>query len=319
MRQLAIGLCSCLVVTGVVVTRAWAQGTPSGDASGGAAATATAGEEPATGTPAPVPDEPVEPAPPVSGGTAATAPAPEATAVKAPDVPAAKPPLSPEEARRRAWGDVVVVPRRAVRKYHRLELAPLFGVTINDNLIHHFGFGGMATFYLTEVLALGLEGQYFVSQLTDRYNLIPLEYRRLPTVNKYIWHAALDFSYVPIYGKFALFNRAIIHWEIYVIAGVGVTQTEVIPRNPADRGFTNYNITPNVGIGGRIFFNRWLAMHIGLRDYIFNDRFEPEDRTPGMSMDEVESKAPSEIINNLQFHIGVSIFLPPSFKYTTLR
>ena len=36
------------------------------------------------------------------------------------------------------WQDIVVVPRKAFIKSGRLELAPLAGVTVNDNLIRHY-------------------------------------------------------------------------------------------------------------------------------------------------------------------------------------
>ena len=41
----------------------------------------------------------------------------------------------------------------------------------------------------------------------------------------------LSFGYIPAYGKFALFNKHIVHWEIIGSAGVGVHQHEIIPRD----------------------------------------------------------------------------------------
>ena len=62
-------------------------------------------------------------------------------------------------------------------------------------------------------------------------------YKILPAINKTIFSALLDFGYVPAYGKFALFNRAIVHWEGYVSLGVGAFMSQVIPVKPSDPSF----------------------------------------------------------------------------------
>ena len=65
------------------------------------------------------------------------------------------------------WQDIVVVPRKAFLKGGRLELAPFAGMTVNDNLIRHYMFGVDLNYFLTDVFWVGLQGQYFVKQLTD--------------------------------------------------------------------------------------------------------------------------------------------------------
>ena len=65
-----------------------------------------------------------------------------------------------------SWQDIVVVPRKAFLKGGRLELAPFAGVTVNDNLIRHYVFGGDFNYFLTDALWVGLQGQYFVKQLS---------------------------------------------------------------------------------------------------------------------------------------------------------
>ena len=88
-------------------------------------------------------------------------------------------------------------------------------------------------------------------------------------------------GYVPVYGKFAWFNRSIVHWEIWASAGVGPTFTEVISRNPADqssKAFKNTALTPNFGIGSRFFLTEWLTVNFAIRDYFIIDKYEPLPR-----------------------------------------
>ena len=83
-----------------------------------------------------------------------------------------------------------------------------------------------------ESLWVGLQGQYFVKQLSTQAELVGLQFNRISTMNRYLYGAAFNMGYVPVYGKFAWFNRSIVHWEIWASAGVGPTFTEVISRNP---------------------------------------------------------------------------------------
>src|SRR5438105_1380734 len=48
-------------------------------------------------------------------------------------------------------------------------------------------------------------------------------------INEYQLAAALAFSYVPVYGKFLMFNQYIFHWDLYVMAGLGLIRTRPIP------------------------------------------------------------------------------------------
>ena len=106
-------------------------------------------------------------------------------------------------------------------------------------------------------------------------------------------------------------------------AGVGVTMTSIIPRRAGDSSWNNYNFTilfPSVGI--RMFVFKWLTVNLGIRLYIMRDNFEAPDRP-------ADDEAPPDYdpaehaahrwIPNLVFNLGVSFFLPPSFKYTTFK
>lgn len=217
-----------------------------------------------------------------------------------------------------SWKDIVVVVRKPFLKQRRLELLPSWGVTMNDNLLRHFVFMAQINWYLTDVLSVGLEGQYFIDNLREPYDLVARQSRRLPTVNKYNYGAALNFSYVPIYGKFAILDKHIVTWEAYFTAGVGALQSEVIPRDPALQPFKNILISPNVGASMRFFIFKWLTVNAGIRDYIFIDKFEATDRIE-VSGSAAKDNADSKLINNVVFQAGVSFWIPTSFEYTTFR
>jgi outer membrane beta-barrel protein len=220
-----------------------------------------------------------------------------------------------------SWKDILVVVRKPFLKLRRTELAPFTAVSMNDNMITHYTIGGEFAYYLTDVLAVGVEGQYYVHQFGEPFDLVARQARRLPTVNQYNWSAALNFHYVPVYGKFAVFDRKLVAWEVFFTAGVGAGQSEVIPRDTKFPGFTNLLIQPNLGASMRFFIAKWLTVNLGVRDYMFIDKFEPTNRTTMMNATASEAKdhATSSFINNIMFQVGVSFWLPTTFEYTTFR
>jgi outer membrane beta-barrel protein len=220
-----------------------------------------------------------------------------------------------------SWQDIVVVMRKPFLKIRRTDLMPFLSTTMNDNMIRHYSAGAQFNYFLTDVLAVGVEGQYYTKQFREPFDLVGRQARRLPTVNKYNFSAALNFHYVPVYGKFAILDKKLVAWETYFTAGVGVTQSEVIPRDPRFPAFTNLLITPNVGASMRFFLFQWLTVNVGVRDYIFVDKFEPVGRSDTMftTAEQAKANADSALINNVMFQVGVSFWIPPTFEYTTFR
>src|SRR5262249_15798441 len=103
-----------------------------------------------------------------------------------------------------SWSAIVVVPRKPFLKGSPFEFAPFSGLPVHDKLIRQYGFGADINFFLSDVFWLGVQGQYFIKAFTDREDLIGLQYNRIPTLNRYLYGAAFNLGYVPVYGKFAL-------------------------------------------------------------------------------------------------------------------
>jgi outer membrane beta-barrel protein len=197
------------------------------------------------------------------------------------------------ERSRKAEIDLIrVIQRRPFLRRNRVEVAPFLGTNINDSLVNMFLAGGNLNYHLTEVMAVGVNGGYSLGSETDLFDSVIEDYELFPQVSKVQWWAILNFQYVPIYGKFALFNTWIIPWDTYVVLGAGWTKTE-LDGHP----------TLSVGVGQRYFMNRWFTLDLELRDNIYNEDY-PGD---------------SQLVNNIVFTAGVSFFLPPDFEYRTLK
>jgi len=246
------------------------------------------------------------------------------TDVTGTETPETKKPTEAAGAPRKAWEDIVVVPRKAFLKKHRLELAPFAGITLNDPLIRHYSFGGDLNYYITDVLSVGLEGQYFIKELSERESLVGAQYYLVPTLNKLKYHYALAFGYVPGYGKFGLFNKWIVHWDLTFALGIGMIKTEIIPRAFGAKSFTNDDIVGHVGLGVRLFVLDWLTLGVTFRDYMYKDVFEYKNRD---SLDDqsvanvkkVSEQSQSQFVQNIMMFFSIGLYVPPSFTYRTPR
>jgi outer membrane beta-barrel protein len=236
--------------------------------------------------------------------------------------PAACPTLNmQQEAQKTLDETILAVQQRFIIKKRRFEFQPFWGVTLNDQFVRHPGIGLGVNYYITEVMAIGINGQYYGEFNVDSdFNA---EVRRAARVGvpltEYQWAAAFNFTYVPANGKFSGFQNFIFHYDAYVVAGIGAVSTRPIPIMDPDYRSFDYKIKPafNAGIGLKIFFNRWFAAVLEVRDYIFIDKLENLEvaTSDDERQDEATWMGESKLTNNVQAQLGFSIFVPFSFDY----
>jgi len=234
--------------------------------------------------------------------------------------PAACPNLDMEkEAARPLREDIYAVQQIFVIKSTRFELNPYWSFTLNDQFINHPAPGLALNFYISNVLAIGVNGNYYNPFNVDReFNFLVRRSARVAVpLSEYDWSAAFNFTYVPAFGKFSGFSDFIFQYDAYVVGGVGAIATRPIPViDPDNRGFEwETNIAFNAGIGLHIFFNRWLAFTLEVRDYVFNDKLENTNIPPGSEQDRDTWYGETQLTNNVQAQMGIAIFFPLSFEY----
>lgn len=96
----------------------------------------------------------------------------------------------------------------------------------------------------------------------------------------------------PIYGKFGIFSKKIYHFDLFLLAGAGLFQNKKADLiNNTSSSVNQFGF--NVGIGGKVFLNDWLAIRADFRNVT------------------VRVGSPfNNITNNRIISIGVSGFLP---------
>lgn len=207
-------------------------------------------------------------------------------------------------------------------RINRVELGASYAATLNDQYVSHPGVGVSLNYWWTNVLAVGLNFLWYqgLENESDLNFFVRRSTRLAVPITEYQLGAHLNFTYVPLYGKFMMFNDYIFQWDSYIVGGVGLMRTRpVAVVDPEIRQFDfDWRVAFNVGVGIRIFLTRWLAVYGELRDYAYLERLESLDVALGEEARQDPSTwlddSPS-LTNNVTAHVGLTLFFPFSFEY----
>lgn len=222
---------------------------------------------------------------------------------------------------REAAEEIYAVQRMYVIRDGRFELAPSLAFTVNDQFVSHPAFGVGLNYWVTNVLAVGANFLWYqgIESESDLNFSIRRSARLAVPITEYQLGAHLNFTYVPIYGKFTMFNDAIFQWDSYLVGGVGMVRTRpVAVVDPAVRSFDfDWRIAFNAGIGIRVFLTRYLTIFGELRDYIYLEKLENLEVALGDAREEENTWIDEEatLTNNVTVQMGVTLFFPFTFDY----
>ncbi len=222
---------------------------------------------------------------------------------------------------REAAEEIYAVQRMYVVRDGRFELAPSLAFTVNDQYVSHPAFGVGLNYWVTSVLAVGANFLWYqgIESESDLNFSLRRSTRLAVPITEYQLGTHLNFTYVPIYGKFAMFNDAIFQWDSYLVGGVGMVRTRpVAVVDPAVRSFDfDWRIAFNAGIGIRVFLTRYLTIFGELRDYIYLEKLENLEVALGDAREEQNTWIDEEatLTNNVAVQMGVTIFFPFTFDY----
>jgi outer membrane beta-barrel protein len=140
-----------------------------------------------------------------------------------------------------------------------------------------------------------------------------------------------------------MFSQYIFHWDIYLLAGVGLIRTRPIPVvDPEIRSFQyDNNIMFSAAFGIRVFVNRWLGIVGEVRNYIYPERLEaltisqqdlpvtnatagaacdtPGGPVCGSRQDPQTWYGSTVLTDNVMVQVGITVFLPFGVSYRLLK
>lgn len=199
------------------------------------------------------------------------------------------------------YGDTVhVIQPKPVLQQGRFNLTPRLGMTVNDPLYRNFSVAAHANFHITERLYVGGLFQWYdfggvIGGPTETQRQLNAETNAQADGPFLNWAAGGEVGFVPLFGKFALFNRGIIFYDVSLTAGGGWADSSRI-SNPTEQVGGG---AATMSLAARAFLNEWMAVSLELRDVIYNlfDGTRPTSHAVSVGL-------------------GMSFYFPMTFEYS---
>ncbi|MGF1469697.1 MAG: outer membrane beta-barrel domain-containing protein [Sandaracinaceae bacterium] len=231
-----------------------------------------------------------------------------------------------EGPRRRVVDETIfAVQRLYALRINRVELIPSVAFSLNAPFVSRTAVSLGLNYWFTNVLAIGANFLWYdgLESETNLNFLVRRSTRLAVPINEYQFGTHLNFTYVPLYGKFAAFNEFIFQWDAYVVGGVGIQRTRPIPViDPEVRTFDwSVRVAFNLGVGIRVFLTRWLSIFGEIRNYMYLEQLEALDVALGQDRFDPETWTQDSpaFTSNVTVHLGLTFFFPFEFEYRLPR
>jgi outer membrane beta-barrel protein len=192
---------------------------------------------------------------------------------------------------------VKAVQRKGFLRRHRLQLTALVSPTLNDAFFQKYAFGGRLAYWLEDGFAVAVSGNYFATARTDYVRLGARAFQSQLLASQLYGNAMVEGVWSPIYGKAAWLGSSIVHFDVFLLAGLGAawSATSTAPRNEGA------HLAADFGGGIRFYPNAWLALEIGVSATLYPDQ--------------KDKAVPATIQNVVMAGAGVSFFFPLGYEY----
>lgn len=171
-----------------------------------------------------------------------------------------------------------IVRQKHFFKAGRFELGGTGGVMPYDSLINHYMLGGRLTWHFADHygwemvdVQLGIaQVTNFTTGLVQDKGISNLQTVKLKNM------VGTNFLLSPVYGKIRFFGRQVLYFDIYVAAGGGLANTDVLLFSSPGIGQagvesvvkSGWDPMFNFGFGIKVFLNDAMGLSIDMRDYV---------------------------------------------------
>jgi len=148
------------------------------------------------------------------------------------------------------------VQRRDFLKRHRFEISGLGGFYASDALSSTYSYGGALSFFPSEdfgleVLVTRTPMQFRLEQPFTAFD------QQTHFQSSVAWQGIFSLLWSPIHAKLKFSETTIVHGDLFAVAGAGRTM------DPTVQG-----LTWEAGAGAKIYFNRFFAFRLDVRDFV---------------------------------------------------
>ena len=192
---------------------------------------------------------------------------------------------------------VKAVQRKGFLKRRRLELGVAAPASINDAFFQKLGVTAKLAYNFEDSFALALRGTHY-EQIRSTHGREGRQAFQSQLLNSQLHDTLmLDAVWSPVYGKIAWLGSSIVHFDMYLLAGMGAawSATSAAPRNEGP------HIAGDLGAGVRFYPADWLALDGGVVGTFYPDQ--------------PSTAVPSTLQKVVTVQVGLSVFFPFRFRY----
>jgi outer membrane beta-barrel protein len=192
-------------------------------------------------------------------------------------------------------------------KAGKLELTvPAGTISLNDAFFTKYMVGAKLGYHLSESFSIAATGSYAFTSPTGSTSVCRANQGCREALNSELyqvpgrinWIAGAELAFSPVYGKLNLFAEKAIHFDLSIMAGPDfVSYRDVVSAADANAGVVPGNATSiggHLGIGARIFFARFMALQLEVKDVLYS----------------VPHLATGKLQTQLLANVGLSFFIP---------
>lgn len=195
-----------------------------------------------------------------------------------------------------------VIQRRPVLQKGRLDLAPRFGVNVNDAIYRNFRVGANLNYHFTERFYAGALFDWYdfgevLGGPTQSFRDVDTESGSRTEAAYLNWAGGAELGFAPLVGKFALFNRGLFFYDVSISAGALFANSASIARPGGQSGLAG-----TAALTTRVFLNDWMALNLEVRDTIYSAQ--------------LRGVPDGVLTHSVSVSGGLSLYLPTSFDYS---
>lgn len=154
-----------------------------------------------------------------------------------------------------------VVQNRKYTSENRFELDLLTGSISTDPFLSVHQYGGSLGYHFSQYFSLHAIAWKASVNNSDAYTSFKAQTSNAAIdLNRPKGFYGLQANENILYGKASLFGKMIIYVDIFVLGGMGITDTD-----------SGKNLTPFVGLGQKIHLNQTMTLHLDYRVMKFNE------------------------------------------------
>ena len=171
--------------------------------------------------------------------------------------------------------EIKSIQKRLFLKEARHSFSIYSGTIPNDDFFVYFPIGARWNYYFNEDFSVEAWGEYLIVENSDLNDFLEGNFNQSLLVDvpqSLAWMAGADVLWSPLHGKLALFTSKLAHFDFHLAFGAGAIGTNVAEFDVIDEAGdlkSKVDVSGNVGLGMRLYFNDLMSMRIDYRQYFY--------------------------------------------------